>query len=188
MNIDYDDLAERHATRPISALLGPRPFLEGEDIAGYYGLAERVRQGVQPMDVFEEIWAREIVDLIWERLRWSRLRDELLDASVHQGLSLILSETMHPHDADSLRLQWCAKWPQAVETVKRLVAGLPDNALRAHTLAARLDEIERIDAMAMRCEQRRNSALREIARHRETFAERLRDVSQTIASEAKEEE
>jgi hypothetical protein len=188
MNIDFDELAERHATRPLPALLGPRTFLQDEDVAGYYGLAERVRQGVQPMDVFEEIWARDIVDLIWERLRWSRLRDELLDASVHQGLRVILSEILFPNDAALLHWQWCERQPEALERVKSLLVGLPGNALRAHTLAARLDEIERIDAMVMRCEQRRNIALREISRHRETFAERLREISQAIVTEVKEEE
>ncbi len=178
--LDLDDIAERHATRPLPALLGPRSFLGEEDIAAYLALAARVREAVHPGDVFEEFWARDIVDLVWERLRWSRLRDELLDGSLNQGVRLILREMLHPHDADLLHLQWCAQQPQAVAEVKRLLERLPPNALGAHTLASRLDEIERIDFIAMRCEQRRNIALREIARHREAFADRLRDVARQI--------
>ena len=44
----------------------------------------------------------------------------------------------------------------------------------AQTLAAEIDDIERIDRMITSAEARRNAALREIERHRTSVAERLR--------------
>ena len=49
-----------------SALFGRPPLLTGEDSAAYNDLLARVTGHLKPTDIFEEIWAREIVDLIWE--------------------------------------------------------------------------------------------------------------------------
>jgi hypothetical protein len=44
----------------------------------------------------------------------------------------------------------------------------------ARTLALKIHEIERIDRMTMAAEARRNAVLREIERHRASFARSLR--------------
>jgi hypothetical protein len=40
--------------------------------------------------MLEEIWVRDIVDLVWEALRLRRLKSGLIDGSMHKGLIEIL--------------------------------------------------------------------------------------------------
>ena len=51
------------------AIFGPIPLLAGENAAAYDDLLARVSGNLKPSDIFEEIWVREIADLIWENLR-----------------------------------------------------------------------------------------------------------------------
>jgi hypothetical protein len=51
------------------------------------------------------------------------------------------------------------------------------DAVMAHTFAAKITEIERIDRLTMNAELRRNAALREIERHRASFGQALRRAS-----------
>ena len=59
-------------------LLGPPPLLGGEDAKAYDELYDRVRQSIEPRDVFEEVWARDFVDNLWEMLRLRRIKVKLL--------------------------------------------------------------------------------------------------------------
>ena len=56
------------------ALFGPPPLLEGEDTVAYDELLVRISGAVKPTDIFEKIWIRDIVDLVWEAFRLCRLR------------------------------------------------------------------------------------------------------------------
>jgi hypothetical protein len=40
--------------------------------------------------MLEEIWVRDVVDLVWEARRLRRLKSSLVDASIHEGLTEIL--------------------------------------------------------------------------------------------------
>jgi len=62
------------------ALFGPPPLLEGEDAAAYDELLVRISGAVKPTDIFEEIWIREIVDLVWGAFRLRRLKANLMTA------------------------------------------------------------------------------------------------------------
>jgi hypothetical protein len=45
---------------------GPAPLIPGEDPEAYKALQTRVAAAVAPKDVLEEIWVRDVVDLVWE--------------------------------------------------------------------------------------------------------------------------
>ena len=65
-------------------LLGPPALIAGEDPGQYDELLERVRADVTPTDSLEEIWVRDIVDLVWETRRWRRLKASLLQVARHE--------------------------------------------------------------------------------------------------------
>ena len=66
-------------------------------------------------------------------------------------------------------------------------AGLTIDAVMAQTFALNIDEVDRIDRMIAGAEARRNIALREIDRHRETLAAALRQAAdETLDVEFKE--
>jgi hypothetical protein len=57
---------------------GPPPLVAGDDPDAYRELLKRVTQTVQPADMFEQIWIRDVVDLTWEVLRWRRAKAKLV--------------------------------------------------------------------------------------------------------------
>jgi hypothetical protein len=57
----------------LESLLGPPPFLVGEDGNAYQTLKIRILSAVKPQDAIEEMSVREdIVDLLWETVRLRR--------------------------------------------------------------------------------------------------------------------
>ena len=64
--------------QPPAALAGPPPLIAGESPAGYDELLARVTATLQPTDVIEQMFIRDIVDLVWEVHRMRRLRANLM--------------------------------------------------------------------------------------------------------------
>src|SRR5262245_22956977 len=164
------------------ALFGPPPLLEGEDTAAYDELLARISGAVKPADIFEEIWVRDIVDLVWEafRLRW--LKANLMTAVAHMGLTQILEPLIGWRDAHNLAEAWARREPSAIKQTDELLgsAGLTMDAVMAQALSLKLNDIERIDRMTATAEGRRNAILREVDRHRTTWGQDLRQAVQQI--------
>src|SRR5258708_15757297 len=79
------------ARTPSLALLGPRPLIDGEDGTNYDVILERISADVAPADFVEEIWVRNVVDLVWDSVRLRRLKSQLLQAAAHEGLERLLA-------------------------------------------------------------------------------------------------
>jgi hypothetical protein len=153
---------------------GPAPLIPGESASGYDTLLARVSATVKPADIFEELWTREVVDHVWEALRFRRLKASVMTACAGEGMWEVL-RSLDAHDGYGLAKRWFARDLQAVATVDALLgsAGLGIDHVMAQTLRLRIVEIERIDRLVAAAEARRNAALREIERHRAGFAAAL---------------
>jgi hypothetical protein len=160
-------------------ILGPPPLLIGENEEEYRGLHDRVREAVAPADMLEELWVRDIVDNTWELLRLRREMAKLMDARRRWGLERTL-EDLGVSFAERKRIAegWIIGDPVEKAEVKRLLksAGLDAGIIEAHALAMRLDDFERLDRMIALVEVRRNAAIREVDRHRDTVARRVREA------------
>jgi len=164
---------------------GPAPLIPGEDPEAYKALQTRVAAAVAPKDVLEEIWVRDVVDLVWETLRLRRLKAAFLSSAAYEGLAIVL----RPLKTDftrciggSLSERWARGEPEAKKTVKGHLAsaGLSMDDVMAQTVALKLEAIERIDRMLASAEGRRDAALRELTRHRETLAVAVRRATEKI--------
>jgi len=162
------------------ALLGPPPLFEAEDTAAYDELLVRISGTVKPADIFEEIWVRDIVDLVWEAFRLRRLKANLMTAVAHKGLREILEPSIGWTDARNLAEARAARERSAIKQADELLAsaGLTMDAVMAQSLSLKLNDIERIDRMIAAAEMRRNAILREIDRHRTTWGQELRRAAQ----------
>jgi hypothetical protein len=164
---------------------GPAPLIPGEDPEAYKALQTRVAAAVAPKDVLEEIWVRDVVDLVWETLRLRRLKAAFLSSAAHEGLAIILrplKTDVTPRIGGSLSERWARGEPEAKKTVNGQLAsaGLSMDDVTAQTLALKLEAIERIDRMLASAEGRRDAALRELTRHRETLAVAVRRATEKI--------
>ena len=175
------ELAPSASSPDLKSLLGPPPLLDGEDAGAYDALYGQILTAVAPRDVLEEIWARDVVDNLWETLRLRRLEVSFMRASAHEGVARLLGPRTTILER-GLVGRWAARERAAINKVDGLLkqAGLDQEAIAAQTLALKLDTIERIERMIMQTEGRRNMILREIDRHRDVLAQRLRQAATEI--------
>ena len=163
------------------AWLGPPPLFEGEDTAAYDELLSRISGAVKPTDILEEIWVRDVVDLVWEAVRLRRLKAGLITATAYRGVEQILTPLVEDYfDRDNLTQGWAKRQKRAIKRVDNLLAsaGLTMYEVQARTLSDNLNDIERIDRMIASAEARRNAILREVERHRATWGQDLRRTAQ----------
>src|SRR5438874_2377291 len=85
--------------------LGPAPLFRGEEVSCYDTLLARVSGAVRPADFVEEIFVRDVVDLLWDVLRLRRAKAALLTSSAHEGMYTILLN-LGIEDAHSLAKCW----------------------------------------------------------------------------------
>jgi hypothetical protein len=165
-----------------AAFLAPPPLIEGENAASYDDLLARISGTLQPSDILEEIWVRDVVDLVWDAFRLRRLKAHLLKAAAHEGMADILGPLLDWNLTGQTSRRWAIGDEEAVKTVETTLAaaGLTMDAVMARTLARKIYEIERIDRMTMAAEARRNAILREIERHRASFARTLRRAVEDV--------
>ena len=140
----------------------------------------RVCQALRPSDIIEQIWIRDVVDLVWEVFRLRRLRANLMAAAAYQGMLQILEPLF---DAPgSFAKSWARREESAVQRVEAALAkaGLTMDAVAAASFSARIGDFERLDRLMTAAEGRRNAALHELERHRAGFALRLRRTLQDV--------
>jgi hypothetical protein len=156
-------------------------LLQGEDRAAYEKLLTDVTAALSPADVIEELWVYDVADCGWEILRLRRLKADLIAANLHHGVEevvkpLIRGEGLDLYPESKLASDWRARKPEAMEQVDSLLKSSEQGmeAVVAQTFAIELEQIERIERMIMNAEVRRNAALRELDRHREALARKLK--------------
>jgi hypothetical protein len=154
--------------------LPPPSLASGEDAAGYDELAGRIATAVAPENVIEEIWVRDVVDLVWDVVRLRRLKAGLFRVGAGDGMAEIMRGL---GDFAIKGRDWAARKPAAVMAVNAQLsaAGLDMSDVFTSTFAARIDQFERIERMLAAAEVRRAAALDAIENRR--VAERLRTAA-----------
>ena len=154
-----------------SVPLPPPSLVNGEDGATYDQLAARITAAVAPENVIEEIWVRDVVDLVWDVVRLRRLKAGLFKVGESDGMAEIMRGL---GEYQFKAREWAARKPGAVATVNTQMsaAGLDMGDLTTSTFAARIDQFERVERMLAAAEVRRAAALHAIDNRR--VAERLR--------------
>jgi hypothetical protein len=184
---ESSDLSPARQPAPLPPVpFGPAPLVEGEDAGAYDELLVRISSAVRPHDIFEEIWVRDIVDLVWEAVRLRRLKACVMTVGTRKALARNLTSLVGGAQADGLARAWAAREPGARAEVEEHLArtGIGLDGIAAQALCFDLGFLERIDRMVMAAEARRNAALREIDRHRATLGRQLRQA--VLEAEARE--
>ena len=175
---------------PDLSSLFPIPLIPGEDPQAYAALLSQVTAGVKPTDAIEELWVRDVVDLVWDSQRLRRLKANLLVLAQKGALAHLLEATQDPDlallDGPSGNHQLASRWlvedESALAEVQAILGarGLDMNSIMAQALSDKLKQIEKFDQMIASADARRNKVLSEIERRRESVARRLRTATDTI--------
>src|SRR5882724_10029447 len=123
--------------------LAPAPLIAGEDTAAYDDLMARLSGTLKPSDVLEEIWVRDVVDLVWEVFRLRRLKAHLMRAGAYEGMAQVLKPLIKWGTNIEVAQLWSARDEAAVATADNALAaaGLTIDAVMARTLSARIGDI-----------------------------------------------
>lgn len=107
-----------------------------------------------------------------------------MKAAAGEGLVRVLDSLSAPYPLgnEEVAADWMRREPATVKQVDSMLtqAGLNRDAIAAQTLAAKLEIFEKLDRVIMQAESRRNAAVREIDRHREALAQRIRTANMAI--------
>ena len=195
-----DAVADQSATILSSfAQVAPRSVLRWEEKGDYDALLARISATLRPADTMEEMWTRDVADLVWQIFRLRRMQDTLLDEASYRGLAEVLrlrmSSVPRPEGVEpdkdwakrclsTLVLRWAANPDAVAGTVQAALAkaGLRLDAVEAKTFELLIDQMERFDRMTMMIERRRNTIVREIARYRTEFSQQAQQVIEVAAA------
>jgi hypothetical protein len=169
------------------AFFGAAPLLKGEDPNQYNQLLETVSSTVKPADIFERIFVRTIVNLIWEAKRYRRLAAETIIGAEVKALEQVLRPLMthsvtmfhrDPDHAQTLAEQFVVGQSDAVYGVDSVLeeAHLDWETVKAEAFSLRRREIEALNRLVTSTEARIKTTLREIDRHRKTLGRQLRQA------------
>ena len=166
-------LVNLYANQDVDQLLGPPALVPGEDPAVYQNLLQRIRQAINPRDMIEQFWARDITDLLWEVLRYRRYKAKLLASSAHKGAQSVLEPILGPVVSESVSGDWFSGKASAIKTVDTHLARakLDREAIIAQTFSSEIDTIERLDRMLAAAELRLIAIVREMDRRRQIAVE-----------------
>jgi hypothetical protein len=164
-----------------SAIFGPPPVFEEEE-KSYEQFLTEVSRAVVPGDLLEKIWVHDFAYHTIEGLRLRRITRDLMMVNRYKGLAEALVPLVGRLRAQTLADGWAAQKPDVVEEVNKTLtsAGLNSNSILAQTFAVNLDLLERLQQLIALSEDRRNAALHEIHRHRQTLAQTLRQAAQEL--------
>jgi hypothetical protein len=140
---------------------------------------------VKPRDFIEEILARDAIDLTWEILRQRRMKAGLLRMASGEAVRSV-TEKLAGRSPYNPAVQWISGDRATRIQFENLLtkAGLSMEDVMAEALSINIDVTERIDRMLASNEARRNNALREIDRHRETLGSAVRQAIKGVEDAA----
>jgi hypothetical protein len=164
----------------IAALFGYAPTLKTEDDEIYWNCMERFVKCVEPQDVIEWLWVKDVVDLSWEILRLRRLKIDLIEIDREDRNATIEWEREH---ADEPYIDFSGRLTRrdSAEIESRKNKPLLDTeADSAKLLFRHIEEYEHIERLLTSAELRRDRILREIELRRDHMGRRLRAASDEI--------
>ena len=162
----------------IQALFGDPPLLSTEDPARYRDMLDRFAEFVDPKNIIEWLWLKDIVDLCWEIARLRRYRALLIERERESKNAEIDYAQEH---AGGRNLSWMDKLKRPQIEELRNAPRLDTEADSASLLILQyLGTYETVDKLLISAELRRDRILRELDFRRERVAPLLRKKSDEL--------
>jgi hypothetical protein len=162
----------------VRALFGDPPILSTEDAKLYWSMLGQFAKCVEPQDIIEWLWVKDVVDLSWEISRLRRLKIDLIEIQREDENPEIERDREH---SDEPYESWpdgklVPRAPEDIEVRKN--APLRDTYRDSTKLLWQfVNQYEAIEPLLTSAEHRRDRILREIEVRREHVGRRLRAAS-----------
>jgi len=174
----------------------------GQDSKEYQGLQTEILNDVQPRDIPEGLWVKDIVDQVWEAQQLRRIRARLLDPQPEVGspsrphvpdklLAILMNPPMRRFSANEQK-EYDAKiqqdavalrdemWAEEQKMQRRSKSPDDPTASWLTEYFKHSAELERLSRMIALADARRDAMLDRIEKRRSELGSRLRQVSDNI--------
>ena len=142
----------------------------------------------------EEMYAHDVTEFTWEIRRWRGAKKAFIASETLRALEETITSIFGRRRSGSARVsraatelvkKWADRDPDAIRQVHSLLssAQMTIAAVEAQVIIAKAGHIERMDRIISTAVKGRKAALREIDRHRQTFAQALRDKMRRLEDE-----
>lgn len=166
-----------------------RPALTITESADEYdSLVESLQQAISPRGFIEHMYVADTGAIVWESLRLRRCAAAIINTAFRAALKNLLVQVWKNPDepapyqeSEVLAFEWFTD-PKARQQVAEILnrVHLDETAIEAEAIKSVAADLELLDRMLIALEVRRNRALRSIADYRESFAEKVEEVSDRI--------
>ncbi len=163
-------------------------LLRRERVEDFDSLLRQLQRETEPRGFVEEMYVEEVAVIIWDIMRYRRIKSSILGNVYKTALKNILTQIldgpkddMHRVRADKLASAWFTE-PKTRASVTALLdqRQLDEDSILAEAFRLTAPEIERIEQMIAICEVRRDRAIRNVAEYRLSFAKTLEQGSDRI--------
>jgi hypothetical protein len=158
--------------------LGTPVLIPGENAMAFNEFATRIRTTLKASNAIEEIYIDDAIFHGWEVRRWRRAKGGLLWASSPAALKRVLERFCVKPLADTLVEGWTKRDPAVVAKIEAVMesVGLAYDVAMGEAMAAKIDVMAGLDALAASAEGRFTTALKELERYRAGAAKTVRDI------------
>jgi len=186
-----NQLPETFIPPEIRQHLGDPPLVCGEKREDYDSLFTQLVLNIVPGDIIEWIWAKDVLDLVWEAKRLRTLKAAIIRTETYSSSEKIFGEVFGgfrtnyfeaKETARELAIGWTEKDTKKTRERKSQLAeaGYDINTVTSDALIRNLPAIACIEKMIASCDKRRDDILREIERSRENLAKRIKEQAQQL--------
>ena len=159
----------------IDSVLGSPTMLAGDNEEQFSRLESAIIAHLKPQDVFEEIWTREIVELLFDIMRLRRWKVRLLEVNERNALDqYIWRNYSRPLGTDPLLSQWMKREPEAQKKIFDFISPVDRSYehVEANTVIHNIDVLSSLDSMLLAIEKRKDGVIKELEFYRDRKAKR----------------
>jgi hypothetical protein len=161
----------------VREIFGDPPVLSTENRDAYDSLLARLAIEIEPREIMEWLWVRDLPDLTWQILRLRRVITSVLNISFKpaliQILDAILPRTELPPLWRSQATELAEAWYSNSKERNRVTSilakyGLKPESVEGQAFVRRCNELEKMERMLTSAENRRNAIMRELQVYRDS--------------------
>jgi hypothetical protein len=159
----------------IDQVLGSPSLLAGDNEEQFNQLESALIAHINPQDIFEEIWTREIVEYLFEILRLRRWKVRILETREKNALSrFMMINYGSPVGTETLLSQWIRREPEAEKKILELVSPVERSYehVEANTVFFNLEAMSALDNLLQAAEARKDGAIKELELYRDRKTKR----------------
>jgi hypothetical protein len=148
---------------PASSPIPLVPLLITESEEEFNRIRQALYDQLGPVGIVEQMYADEVVDLVWQILRLKRCKAGVINLAFHQSSASILYRLMQA--GPDVAREWTPKIAKKVEA-ELATYKLDGSIIIADAIKTKSCDLEPIDALLVSLETRRDKALVRIAQYR----------------------